>query len=130
LTNLILIVVSSLLILSLIQVILLMIYKEIYSRDKDEYIRDLSILERVIDDYVEIILKKKIQAEKKNYNLDPASRINSIISFEKKINQIFTESSVEILKLLSKRTAKNLRKRYSDNSLALLIINRIKQSLI
>ena len=129
-TNLLLLALLLLIVVSLIQVILLMIYKEIYSRNKDEYIRDLSILERVIDDYVEIVLKKKIQTEKKNYNLDPSSRINSILSFEKKINQILSDSSVEILKMLSRKTSKNLRKRFSNNSLALLIINRIKQSLI
>jgi len=105
-----------------------MIYKKICSNTKDEYVINLSVLEHVIDDYITMILEKKIQTVRRNYNLDPESKINSIIAFEKRVNEIISESSMEILKLIAPKTLKSLRQRFSNKSLALLIINRIKQN--
>ena len=104
-----------------------MIYKKIYSNSRDEYIINISVLEHIIDDYYNMILEKDVQRVRKNYNLDPESKVNSIIAFEKQVNELVSKASVDIMKMLTPRTAKCLKKRFSSNSLALLIINRIKQ---
>jgi hypothetical protein len=98
-----------------------------YSNTRDEYIITVSILEQVIDDYYNMILEKEVQRIRKNYNLDPESKVNSIMAFEKQVNELVSKASVEIMKMLTLRTRKCLKKRFSNNSLALLIINRIKK---
>jgi len=105
-----------------------MIYKKIYSNSRDEYIINISVLEHIIDDYYNMILEKDVQRVRKKYNLDPESKVNSIIAFEKQVNELITKSSVDIIKMLTPRIRKCLGKRFSDNSLALIIINRIKQN--
>ena len=99
-----------------------------YSNSRDEYIVTISILEQVIDDYYNMVLEKDVQRIRKNYNLDPESKVNSIIAFEKQVNELISKASVAIMKMLTSRTRKCLKKRFSSNSLALLIINRIKQN--
>lgn len=115
--------------LTLAQIILISIYKSIFRNSKDEYVINLSILERLIDDYVNTVLIKEIQQNKRQYNLDPESKINSVLAFEKKCNDLIGVASLEILKMISPKTLKYLSIRFSDESLALLIINKIKQTL-
>jgi len=88
LTNLVLIILCSLILLSIVQVILILIYSSNFKNSKDEYVIDLSTLERIIDDYANTVSNKRIQQTKKNYNLDSESKINSILAFEKKSNDI------------------------------------------
>jgi len=126
----ILIILASLILLTVVQVFLILIYKSIFKNSKDEYVINLSVLERVIDDYVNTILNKKIQQDKKNYNLDPESKLNSVLSFEKKVNEQISEASMDILKILSPEVSKSLSKKFSRKALALLVINKIKQMLI
>lgn len=126
----ILIILASLILLTVVQVFLILIYKSIFKNSKDEYVINLSVLERVIDDYVNTILSKKIQQDKKNYNLDPESKLNSVLSFEKKVNEQISEASIDILKILSPEVSKSLSKKFSRKALALLVINKIKQMLI
>ena len=126
----ILIILASLILLTVVQVFLILIYKSIFKNSKDEYVINLSVLERIIDDYVNTILSKKIQQDKKNYNLDPESKLNSVLSFEKKVNENISEASIDILKILSPEVSKSLSKKFSRKALALLVINKIKQMLI
>ena len=128
LTVIISIILGSIFLLTL-QVILISIYKSIFQNSKDEYMISLSTLERVIDDYVSTILSKKIQQTKRKYNLDPESKINSVLAFEKKCNGLISEASLDILKMLTSRTSQTLNKRFSDKSLALFVINRVKHTL-
>lgn len=120
----------SFILLTVVQLVLILIYKSIFQNSKDEYVINLSVLERVIDDYVSTILSKKIQQDKKNYNLDPESKLNSVLSFEKKVNENISEASIDILKILSPEVSKSLSKKFSRKALALLVINKIKQMLI
>ena len=125
-----LVILSLFILLTVVQVFLILIYKSIFKNSKDEYVINLSVLERIIDDYVNTILSKKIQQDKKNYNLDPESKLNSVLSFEKKVNENISEASIDILKILSPEVSKSLSKKFSRKALALLVINKIKQMLI
>ena len=125
-----LVILALFILLTVVQVVLILIYKSIFKNSKDEYVINLSVLERIIDDYVNTILSKKIQQDKKNYNLDPESKLNSVLSFEKKVNENISEASIDILKILSPEVSKSLSKKFSRKSLALLVINKIKQMLI
>ena len=125
-----LVILALFILLTVVQIVLILIYKSIFKNSKDEYVINLSVLERVIDDYVNTILSKKIQQDKKNYNLDPESKLNSVLSFEKKVNEQISEASIDILKILSPEVSKSLSKKFSRKALALLVINKIKQMLI
>ena len=125
-----LVILALFILLTVVQIVLILIYKSIFKNSKDEYVINLSVLERVIDDYVNTILSKKIQQDKKNYNLDPESKLNSVLSFEKKVNEQISEASMDILKILSPEVFKSLSKKFSRKALALLVINKIKQMLI
>ena len=125
-----LVILALFILLTVVQIVLILIYKSIFKNSKDEYVINLSVLERIIDDYVNTILSKKIQQDKKNYNLDPESKLNSVLSFEKKVNENISEASIDILKILSPEVSKSLSKKFSRKSLALLVINKIKQMLI
>ena len=125
-----LVILALFILLTVVQIVLILIYKSIFKNSKDEYVINLSVLERVIDDYVNTILSKKIQQDKKNYNLDPESKLNSVLSFEKKVNENISEASIDILKILSPEVSKSLNKKFSRKALALLVINKIKQMLI
>ena len=125
-----LVILALFILLTVVQVVLILIYKSIFKNSKDEYVINLSVLERIIDDYVNTILSKKIQQDKKNYNLDPESKLNSVLSFEKKVNENISEASIDILKILSPEVSKSLSKKFSRKALALLVINKIKQMLI
>ncbi len=129
-SNSLVILLLSFILLTVVQLVLILIYKSIFKNSKDEYVINLSVLERVIDDYVSTILSKKIQQDKKNYNLDPESKLNSVLSFEKKVNENISEASIDILKILSPEVSKSLSKKFSRKALALLVINKIKQMLI
>ena len=129
-SNSLVILLLSFILLTVVQLVLILIYKSIFQNSKDEYVINLSVLERVIDDYVSTILSKKIQQDKKNYNLDPESKLNSVLSFEKKVNENISEASIDILKILSPEVSKSLSKKFSRKALALLVINKIKQMLI
>ena len=115
---------------TIVQVVLILIYKEVCGNSRDEYVISMSTLERVISDYVTVVLTKEIQSLRKDHNLNPESKLNSIIAFEKKVNDVVSESSYAIMKMLAPKTLKTLQKRFSNNSLALLIINKIKQELV
>ena len=125
-----LVILALFILLTVVQIVLILIYKSIFKNSKDEYVINLSVLERIIDDYVNTILSKKIQQDKKNYNLDPESKLNSVLSFEKKVNENISEASIDILKILSPEVSKSLSKKFSRKALALLVINKIKQMLI
>jgi hypothetical protein len=129
LINLVLLSIIFSLLFLLMQVILIFVYKSIFKNYKDDYIINLSVLERIIDDYVNTILIKEIRQIKRKYNLDPESKINSVLAFEKKCNEIISEASLEILKMITSKMSKSLYRQFSKESLALLIINRVKHTL-
>jgi hypothetical protein len=118
------------LLFSVVQIILIKIYEKIYSNKKDQYIVALTTLEKVVDNYLDVVLEKKVNLIKKDYNLDPTSKVNSIIAFEKRVNELISESSLDIMKSLSPKVLKTLTQYFSNNSLALLIINRIRNLLV
>lgn len=107
-------------------IILVLILKKDDGDSKDSYLINVAILERVIDDYVTLVVDKEIELLRRQHNLDPESKINSINSFELKVNELLKVSVVEIIKLLTKDIRKYFKVRFSDRSLALLITNRVK----
>lgn len=116
-------------IILLVAVILLILVTNILnqkSETKDEFLINLAVLDHVIDDYVQVVYVSKVTILKTMYNLDPTSKVNSIKSFEAKLNELVKDSTLEIIKMLSKQTSKNLRKRFSDKSIALYISNKIR----
>lgn len=113
-----------LVIIILILVILLNQTKE--NNTKEEFLINLAVLDHVIDDYIQIVYNSKVEVLRKLHNLDPASPLNSIKSFETKMNTLLSETTMDIIKLLTKQTSNQLRKRFSDKSLALYISNKIR----
>jgi hypothetical protein len=95
---------------------------------KDEFLVNLSVLERVIDDYVQIVYNQKIEVLRSQHNLNADSKINSIKLFESKTNEVLKISTIEVINLLTRYTKKQLLKRFSSRSLALFISNKIRSS--
>jgi hypothetical protein len=110
----------------LLLIIVFLILNQKRSETKDEFLINLAVLDHVIDDYVQIVYQSKIDKLKLAHNLNPESKLNAIKSYENKVNILISETTVDIIKLLTKQTSKQLRKRFSDKSLALYISNKIR----
>lgn len=113
------------LLVCIIILLVLILFKNQNSVSKDIFLINLAVLDHVIDDYIQIIFNSKIEQHKVLYNLNPESKVNSIKSYKSKVNAIISESTVEIIKLLTKQVRRNLKKSFSDKSLALYISNKI-----
>lgn len=113
------------LLVCIIILLVLILFKNQNSISKDIFLINLAVLDHVIDDYIQIIFNSKIEQHKVLYNLNPESKVNSIKSYKSKVNTIISESTIEIIKLLTKQVRRNLKKSFSDKSLALYISNKI-----
>ena len=109
-----------------IVILLLVLINQKKDINKDEFLINLAVLDHVIDDYVQIVYVNKIEVLKKLHNLNPESQLNSIKSFEIKLNNLTKETTMDIIKLLTTHTSKQLRLRFSDKSLALYISNKLR----
>lgn len=106
----------------LIFLVLISVRQHNYTTQDDISI-DLTVLKQTIDDYTDLILKKKVSTLRRNHDLNPKSQVNSILSYNKKVEELITASVLEIMNLLSKRTRKNLFLRFTPESLVLFIKN-------
>lgn len=119
---------SEIILIVLVLVLFVLLNKEGKIETKDDFLINLAVLDRVIDDYVQIIHNAKIDVLRSMHNLNPESQVNSIKSFEVKVNETIKTSTIEIMNLLTRTTKKTLLKRFSSRSLALFISNKIKNS--
>ena len=103
------------------------ITKNIYKIDfKDEYLIHTHILEQIIDNYKILILEEKITKLRKNYDIDPQSKTNSIVAYQKEYNKLLRQSSREVINHLSTNTRKKLLEYYTEDSLILHILNLLR----
>lgn len=110
----------------LVLILVILLKKE--PESKEDFLINLAVIERVIDDYIQIVYNPQIDYLRTQHNLNPESKLNSIKSFEIKVNDITKVSTLEIMNILSKYTKKQLLKRFSSRSLALFISNKIRNS--
>jgi len=115
----------EIIIVLLILIVIILILNQ-KNESKDEFLINLAVLDHVIDDYVQIVYLGEIEKLRLLHNLNPESKLNSIKSYEAKVNVLITTTTMDIIKLLSKQTSKQLRKRFSDKSIALYISNKIR----
>ncbi len=115
-------------VLIFIIIVSVLLNKRLFS--KDEFETNLMVLDRVIDDYCEIIIKQKINYLKTQHVLDSSSKLNSIRLFNNKILAIIGESCSDIMKnMISKKLYKSLTKRFTTKSLSIYISARISHNI-
>jgi len=112
--------------LVLIILIILILLNKKETSNQDDFLINLAVLDHVINGYAAIIYTGKITQLRALHNLDPASKINSIQSYEHKVNLLIAETTSEIMKLLTRSTKRDLYKRFSRKSIALYISNKIR----
>jgi len=85
------------------------------------------IIDQVIDDYKITIFEVKINQLISIHDTNPKSKTNAISLFQKKEKNLFKESAKTIIEMLNKNTYDNLLNYYSQDSLILYIINKLKR---
>jgi hypothetical protein len=110
----------------LIIIIFILIRK---SGDNDQqFIIANTFLKNVCDIYYDSTLKNKIEEIKKTFDLDPQSRTNSIVAFNKQYNELLAESAKQIVRgYISKNCLKTLLTYYDMNSIILTIVFYLKR---
>ena len=110
--------------------VLIILFKVLSAKDsKDEYFVNMAILDRIINDYVTLVINTKINHLQISHDLNPESKVNSIKLYETKVNTLIADSVAEIVKLLSNNTKKYLRSKFTNEALYILITNQIKSIL-
>ena len=100
-----------------------------FNRTSDRSIVILAALDVTIINYCNAVFSKKVKELAKQHNLNPESKMNSILSYHRKIGELTTESTIEIMKLLSSDVRNILSIYYTDKTLALIISNKLNDSL-
>lgn len=117
--------------LSLIEIGVLLLILLKFDKERiheDEFVISNTVLNNVMNNYYESILVFKIEELKKNYDLDPSSKTNSIKPFTENYNIMLKDCSKEIItSYLSKNCLSVLLKYYSVESLVLIIISNLKK---
>lgn len=96
---------------------------------KDYHIVQLSILEHLLNDYINLVLQNKIRILQRQHDLNPESKVNSIKTYEKKISKLVSISTLEIIQILPPKTRRYLLKNIGGKALSIMISNHIKQNL-
>lgn len=116
------------LVTNIIVIVILLVILNRSNQSKDDYFVNMAILERIINDYVTIVVNNKVDQLQKDHDLNPESKVNSIKLYEIKVNELISKSVIEIIKLLSIDTRKYFKKKFTNQALGLLITNHIKQN--
>jgi hypothetical protein len=94
--------------------------------DKDQYMISLKVLEDVMHNYKEIILIPKIESIKKNYDLNPESKMNSSHVYNEERDKMINAATIEIMKHMSPQVLENLANYYSREALLYIIISNLR----
>lgn len=111
----------------LLVVVLTILY--LHRRSETRFTTSVAVLESIIDTYCSVVFLKKVESLAKEHNLDPNSKINSIIRYNTEIKKLISISTVEIMKLLTPEIRNILSLYYTKNALALIISNKLKKTL-
>ena len=106
-----------------------LVFKNNKKDDLEVFQINITIMERVIDDYVELVLKNEIASIKSNHDLNTQSPTNSIKLFNTKKNELVAQTTIKIINLLSRENRKYLLRKFTDQTLGLMITSRILQHI-
>ena len=106
--------------------VILLVYYMYSSRSRDTFIIAITVLEHIIEVYYAAIFSKKKELLARQHDLNPESKVNAIVSYQKKVNELTVESVSEVVKLLTSEHMRTLRIYFSYKSLALFITNKLK----
>lgn len=111
----------------LLVVVLTILY--LHRRSETRFTVSIAVLENIIDTYCSVVFLKKVESLAKEHNLDPNSKINSIVKYNSEIKKLISISTVEIMKLITPEIRHILSLYYTKNALALIISNKLKKTL-
>lgn len=118
-----------LLIIFIIVCILIFISIYFFNRNIDRITIVSDVFNTTITNYCEAVFLKKVKELSKQHNLNPDSKTNSILSYQKKLNELISDATIDIIKLLPKYVRNVLSIYYTDKSLALIISNKLRHTI-
>ena len=94
---------------------------------KDNFTVSSHILETIVEEHKILILNDEIKKLKKEHDIDPNSKTNSIELYNEKYNKLLNKASKEIFRKISPNTLKTLLNFYTRDGLIVHIIFLLKR---
>lgn len=98
-----------------------------FNRNIDRITVVCDVFNTTITNYCDVVFLKKVKELAKQHNLNPDSKMNSILSYQKKLNNLISDTTVDIIRLLPNHVHTILNIYYTDKALALIISNKLSQ---